>query len=278
MHAPIVTPAGTPWHRISVQEYGPPMEIAEHIDVLDDEGRRFLDAATTAGLGTAVPRCPGWAAVDLMRHLGGVHRWATKVVAERLTAPEQARALYDVEQSNAPHDDVAQWFAEGHAALVEALRGGSADDDFWRFSRVAPSSLAFWARRQAHETAIHRVDADEAGRAAGAPFAARFAADGIDELFEVFVSRRREPIEPEQTFLAVADDVDRRWHITLGASGVVPITQPDAVPGGADMSVSGSADALYRLLWNRLDETSPQIHVAGDLSVLTTWQATVAVD
>lgn len=253
------------------------MEIAEHIDVLDDEGRRFLDAATTAGLGTSVPRCPGWVVADLVRHLGGIHRWATKVVSERLATPAEGWALYDAEQSGAPADDLEQWFAAGHAALLQALRDGSPDDDYWRFSRTAPSALAFWARRQAHETAIHRVDADEAGRAAGAPFAARFGADGIDELFDVFVARRRDPIEPEQTFLAVADDVARRWHITLGAAGVVGITEPDAVPGGAHMSISGSADALYRLFWNRLDEASPQIHVAGDRTPLRTWQATVTV-
>jgi uncharacterized protein (TIGR03083 family) len=253
------------------------MEIAEHIDVLDDEGRRFLDAATTAGFGTPVPRCPGWGVADLVRHLGGIHRWATKVVTQRLATPAEGWALYDVEQADAPSEDLERWFAAGHATLVQALRDGSPGDDYWRFSRSAPSSLAFWARRQAHETAIHRVDADEAGRAAGTPFGARFAADGIDELFAVFASRRRDPVEPEQTFLAVADDLARRWHITLGASGVVTITEPDAVPGGADMSVSGSADALYRLLWNRLDATSPQIHLSGDRTVLQTWQAAVAV-
>jgi uncharacterized protein (TIGR03083 family) len=277
MHRSIVTRRQRPVRAISMQEYGPAMEIAQHIDVVDDEGRRFLDAATIAGLGSEVRRCPGWTVADLVRHLGGVHRWATKVIAERVAAPEEARAIYEVEQSNGPRDDVVPWFAEGHAALVDALRNGSPDDDFWRFSRKAPNSLAFWARRQAHETAIHRVDADEAGRAAGAPFPARFAADGIDELFEVFLSRRRDPIEPEQTFLAAADDLDRRWHVTLGAAGVVAITDPDAVPGGADMTVSGSADALYRLFWNRLDETSSQIRLAGDTTPFATWQATVTV-
>ena len=253
------------------------MEIGEHIDILDEEGRRFLDAATAAGLGAAVPRCPGWTVTDLMRHLGAVHRWAAKVVTERVATPDEGWALYDAEQSNAPHAGVVAWFAEGHAALVDALRKGSPADDYWRFSRKAPSSLAFWARRQAHETAIHRVDADDAGRAAGAPFAPRFGADGIDELLEVFASRRRDPIEPVQTFLAVAEDLSRRWHITLGAAGVVAVSEPDAVPGGADMSMSGSADALYRLFWNRLDETSAQIRIAGDPTPLRTWQATVAV-
>src|SRR5262249_60086760 len=63
----------------------------------------------------------------------------------------------------------------------------------WTFLE-APSPVAFWARRQAHETAIHRVDADQAAAGAGkagggAPFTPRFAADGIDELIMGFVGR-----------------------------------------------------------------------------------------
>src|SRR5262249_53658636 len=53
------------------------------------------------------------------------------------------------------------WFREGHAALVQALSVAGPDLNCWAFL-AAPSPLAFWARRQAHETAIHRVDAGQA--------------------------------------------------------------------------------------------------------------------
>lgn len=252
------------------------MEIEDYIVAVDDEGQRFLDAAMTAGLAATVPACAGWSVSDLVRHLGAVHRWAGRIVAERLGSGGEVSI--EEEEAGAPGDDqVLEWYADGHARLVDALRHGSPDDDFWRFSRHAPNSLTFWARRQAHETAIHRVDADDAGRAAGSPFPARFAADGIDELYAVFVSRRRSHTEPARTMLLAADDIDRRWHLTLGSDGVVMTTEPDVIPGGAELTVGASADALYRLLWNRIRPDSPQVRLAGDLIALDTWRSTIAI-
>lgn len=37
--------------------------------------------ATSSGLDSAVPTCPGWTVRDLVVHQGGVHRWATDVLA-----------------------------------------------------------------------------------------------------------------------------------------------------------------------------------------------------
>lgn len=45
------------------------MDVGERIDALRREGRLLVDAA--------VRTCPGWVVRDLVRHLGGVHRWAT---------------------------------------------------------------------------------------------------------------------------------------------------------------------------------------------------------
>ena len=56
-------------------------------------------------------------------------------------------------------------YRDGHAALVAALRDADPDLECATFM-PAPSPLAFWARRQAHETAIHRYDAQSAAAAA----------------------------------------------------------------------------------------------------------------
>src|SRR6204780_1534249 len=66
----------------------------------------------------------------------------------------------------------------------------------------APSPLAFWARRQAHEPAIHRADAESAAGDV-TPFPAVFAADGIDELLVCFASRGGVP--------GPQDQVKGRW-------------------------------------------------------------------
>src|SRR5260370_27003394 len=66
-----------------------------------------------------------------------------------------------------PADDVLlDWFRDGHASLVRALAAADPDLKCWTFM-AAPSPLVFWARRQSHETAIHRVDTQQAAAAAG---------------------------------------------------------------------------------------------------------------
>jgi hypothetical protein len=40
--------------------------------------------AVTAETAPLVPSCPGWSVSDLIMHLGGVHRFLTRIIGERL--------------------------------------------------------------------------------------------------------------------------------------------------------------------------------------------------
>jgi uncharacterized protein (TIGR03083 family) len=180
-----------------------------------------------ADLGAPVRTCPGWTVRDLVRHLGGVHRWATGFVRGEGRQPKDG----DLEE------------------LVRALAGASPDLETWTFLD-APSPLAFWARRQAHETAIHRVDAESAiDRITG--FSTPFAVDGIDELLLRFVARGGPelPVDRDRTLLVEATDVDRRWRVTFTPSGFR--TAGDGGAGSADTLIRASASDLYLGLWNR---------------------------
>ncbi len=165
------------------------MEIAEHVDTLRRQGELLADAAERAGLDATVPPCPPWQVRDLLRHTGYVHRWAARHVTECpdhiLDGPPEEEML----RGGAPDPELLDWFRAGHAALVEALTTADPALECATFM-PAPSSLAFWARRQAHETAIHRADAESAaGKIPEYP--AEFAADGIDELITGFGRRRK---------------------------------------------------------------------------------------
>jgi hypothetical protein len=61
------------------------MKITEHIDALQREGQLLADAATRTELDTPIPTCPDWRMRDLVRHVGGVHRWATGYVGDNRT-------------------------------------------------------------------------------------------------------------------------------------------------------------------------------------------------
>jgi uncharacterized protein (TIGR03083 family) len=252
------------------------MEIPTHIDALRTEGERMVAAAGVADAGAAVPTCPEWTVRDLIRHTGGVHRWATGFVAEGRTEPSPA-GLEEAAGTGPTDEDLAGWFGHGCADLVRALAAAPDDLQCWTFL-AAPSPRAMWARRQAHETTVHRVDAE---LAAGLPPTACtpvFAADGIDELLVLFVPRRGAKLRTESpACLAVrCTDVDASWLLRMDPDGVTT-TPMSSIEGGADAActVSGTAGDLYLALWNRTGARN--LTVEGDRSVLDRFSGVVRI-
>ena len=247
------------------------MEIAEHIEALQREGGLLAAAAARAGMDAAVPTCPEWCLRDLVHHIGNVHRWAAWNVSHpspRPMADEHEATVF----GTWPDDDarLVDWFSEGHAALVETLRAAPPDVAAWSFL-PAPSPLAFWARRQAHETAIHRADAESATGPIS-PVRADFAADGLDELLLCFAARNRSlPVETERTLALQSSDGGGDWLARLGPGGIVTTRER----GAAECTVRGPASDLYLLLWNRRERDG--LEVVGDAAPLDLWRETVRI-
>lgn len=122
-----------------------------------------------------------------------------------------------------------------------------------------------WARRQAHETAVHRFDAENAvGTASG--FDPIFAADGIDELVAGFAPRGKKfPVATTRTMVVQTSDTDDSWHLTIGPDGITTVSGD----GPADVTLTGEASDLYLVLWNRV--TDSRITVQGDGELLDDW-------
>jgi uncharacterized protein (TIGR03083 family) len=252
------------------------MEITEHIDMLRRQGELLADAAERAGLDAAVPPCPPWQVKDLLRHTGYVHRWAARHITERpgqvIDGPPEAEILC----AGAADPELLDWFRAGHAALAETLAGADPALECATFM-AAPSALAFWARRQAHETAIHRADAESA-TGTTPEYPAEFAADGIDELIMGFGRRRKyqPPAGAEGGRLRVAaTDTGDTWSVEAHEGRLQPRRGPGAADAGC--TVSGTASGLYLYLWNRLDAGRAGVTVTGDDALLASWQASVRV-
>ena len=242
------------------------METAEHLTRLREEGELFVEAATAAGLDAPVPTCPGWQVRDLVQHLGGVHRWTTSYILTGNPNPSHERG--DAQYFAAIGDgDLFRAYRSAHAVLVEALVAAPPDLACWAFL-PAPSPLAFWTRRQAHETTIHRVDAEIA---AGSPSAcqAGFSADGIDELLNGFFSRARGRLvcNPAVALAVRTTDTGDAWTIRIEPER--RLVTPGA--GDADCTVSGTAADLYLLLWNRRTPDR-RFSVQGNHRVLDLWR------
>lgn len=251
------------------------LPLADHLSTLAAEADRLAALIHDAtDLGAAVPTCPEWTLRELVAHQGEVHRWATDTV----TGVWDSMADSDrADRIAAPMDPaLGRWFADGADRLLAAL--AAAPDSLVTpvFLVDAPSARMFWARRQANETTVHRVDALAAtlGRwptAAEAGIATERAVDGIDELLTGFLPRPRTKLRSDEPFtLAVApSDTDRRWVIAVSDSP--PVTETSDV--SADVTFIGTAAEVYLGLWNRGDELT----AVGRDGVLDQWREQVRV-
>jgi uncharacterized protein (TIGR03083 family) len=261
--------------RVTTPAYGG-YDVPGYIAALRREGELLAAAAERAGMAAAVPSCPGWAVRDLLKHTGYVHRWATGFVAHRLARPSGGASEEEVLSQGPGDAGLPGWFREGHAALVRALSEAPPDLDSWAFL-AAPSPLAFWARRQAHETAIHRVDAEQAaGQASGSAFEPAFAADGVDELIMGFLARNISRggwpgLDGSLAIHAADGAASAAWLVAGGASE--PGVSRGTGPAGCD--VTGQARDLYLTLWNR--RPADGLQVTGDPGILAAFARTLQI-
>jgi uncharacterized protein (TIGR03083 family) len=233
------------------------LRVADFLEVLDHEGRLLAAAADAVGPGADVPPCPGWRVRDLVRHLGAVHRWAAALVADRATTPPP---LGDPPER--ADDELVSWYRDSHRLVLDTLAAAPADLECWTFHAAPnPSPLAFWARRQAHETAVHRYDAESARGGEPSPVGRHFAVDGIDELLRGFHARERSRLRVR----AVDAGPDAVWTVRLTAGPAMTVR---AAEGEAEAELSGPAEQLYLALWNRT--AIPR--VTGDPALAALWR------
>ncbi|MFE9450378.1 maleylpyruvate isomerase family mycothiol-dependent enzyme [Streptomyces sp. NPDC006739] len=248
------------------------MKTAEFLETLDREGALLAAAADAAGTGARVPTCPDWRVRDLLRHTGAVHRWAAGFVAEGLTAP---RPLGDPPELDGP--ELVSWYRDSHRRLVDTLAAAPADVECWTFLPApSPSPLAFWTRRQAHETTVHRYDAESARGGAASAIDPDFAVDGIDELLLGFHARPKSRVRTERPrvlrvrALGADGDGDAVWTVRLSDE---PLVATRGTSDEAEVELAGPADRLYLALWNR----EPLPRVTGDPALADLWRETSGV-
>ncbi|GAA3638527.1 uncharacterized protein (TIGR03083 family) [Lentzea atacamensis] len=229
---------------------------------IEKQASLMRSAAVEAGQDAAVPPCPEWTVLDLVRHQAAVHSWAAKAIA---TAPEAG--LPEWPKPPQEFDEALTWWDNELSVLLSRLRDTPADRPAWTFDGT--NRAGWWARRQAHETSIHRLDAE---LAAGHDvptllFDSEFAADGIDEFLTVMVPRQLQKgrrISGTGRLLVHAADAGRTWEarLTEGEPLVVTAVHDSAID--SDATLAGTADAIYRRLWGRPSHAI----VSGDESLL----------
>ena len=220
------------------------------LSVLVQETAQVERLVRNADLTAPVASCPGWTVYDLVTHLGAVHRWAAAATRTASHGPVPADPP---EPQGLDGKALARWYAAGADQLLEALSG---DPDRSCWTLAEPRTVAFWRRRQLHETVLHRWDLEIAlGRPSRVD--AEVALDGIDEVLTVMLPRQVRLRRLEESLLWVrlrVDGHDRALALSAGRS-----PRPVA-------TVAADAVTILLLLWGRLGLDS--VSVDGDREAL----------
>jgi uncharacterized protein (TIGR03083 family) len=233
------------------------VESTEYLDAIRTESAALVAAAESAGLDARVPSCPDWSVADLLGHIGTVQRWAGGIVERRATEPEYPT---DVGRPTDPAA-LAEWVRAGSDRLVEVLAATPPSTELWTFA--GPGPAGFWFRRQAHEVALHRVDAELASGPIS-PMDAALARDGIDEFLDVVVSfrLRARMVGTGETVHLHRTDGEGEWLVRLGPDG----PEIERAHAKGDVAARGSASDLLLVMRSRIEPSA--VEVFGDGGVL----------
>jgi uncharacterized protein (TIGR03083 family) len=233
------------------------MDIDQEIARVRHEGEALARAAEAGPLTSPVPGCPGWDVEALLRHIGDVHRWAATIVGER--SPQRVQRDFE---GPADAGELLVWYLEGCVALAGVLEATSPDESFW-FWGPAPNAHAFWARRQANETAIHRCDAESA-RGPITPLTPVDALDALDEWLGLATRRASAPEGEGRILRLVPTDGTQTWSVILGEHVEVTTDR-----GRGHCEVRGAASDVY--LWSMNRRGTEGMSISGDESLLQVW-------
>lgn len=236
-----------------------------YVESLRADAAGLLDAARAAAPDAPVPGCPEWTTMDLVWHIGEVHRFWATIAAGSLAEPP---ADWPPKR---PATDAEIWaFADESARrVVDALAAADPDAAVWTWCEGGDD--AGWViRRMAQETAVHRVDAEQT---AGQDFRleAALAADGIDEFLCFFYpyTVREGDAPTDGTVHLHCTDTDGEW--TIAPDGTVTTEHAKG-----DAALRGPAHDLLMALWRRAGLDA--VEIFGDRALAERFVASTTND
>jgi uncharacterized protein (TIGR03083 family) len=247
------------------------MEPSRYLACLAADYGDLRDAVAAVEPTTTVPSCPGWTVADLVVHVARVYLHKAAIIRT------------GEEPDPWPPPGLAQPAQIGEPPL--ALLGRAYGELRAEFRAHEPATtvptwfgpdqtVAFWIRRMAQETAIHRIDAELAARLPVTPVPGDLAADGVDEVLKRMLAYSSQEwpedfAEMEGGHLAAEDGQDA-IAISVGRQAwtIRPSPRLVVVEDGGHRDprvlIQGPPGAVLRWLWGRADDDAGGIELAGD--------------
>jgi uncharacterized protein (TIGR03083 family) len=238
------------------------MESARYREWLAADFARLRAAAVIVTGDPPVPHCPGWRMSDLLTHLGDVYQHKVESM-RRGRFPEPWPPEPTGEE---PLVRLDRAFAD----LLAEINARPVDERTAHWFEPDPT-VGCLLRRMAHETVVHRIDAEATAGLPATPVPDGLALDGVDEVLEIvlgYLSHRWPeafadlPAEGDLPPVRVQAG-DRGWLVTPTAKGVTVVSGGS---GPVAATVAGSPQPMLLWLWGRGDDTA--VSITGDLSAL----------
>lgn len=243
--------------------------MIDYLSVIRDNAVALAESVRSAGLDAPVPTCPDWTAGDLAEHVMGVHTWVEATVRTRSREYLDRSTMPPPVPVSDGVDAVCIGVQERAGALVSTLSSVDPDDAVWNWSVNQPHVAAFWPRRMAQETVIHRADADSAlGTPTHVP--TEVAVDGIDELLTVFLPARAAyagDVSLGGSLHVHTEDGGGEWLVQCEGKEC-SVTREHAK---GDAALRGPASELLLVLWKRLPLGA--VESFGDDAVIQAWRS-----
>ena len=227
------------------------MDEQRFLECLEADFTRLRDVVEGA-VDAPVPTCPGWTGADLARHVAEVYLHKTETMRRGNwpapwppELPDPLTALDDAYRRL-----VGEFAARDMAGKALTWYGPD-------------QTVGFWLRRMAHETVIHRLDAELAAGVDHDPVPADLAEDGIDELLVCFLAYASE-VDPDEVAEYLADCDGRTVQVATEGAGWQVQLGPDVVTvergeSDAEAAVLGEPDAVLRWVWRRAGDDEVQL-------------------
>ena len=240
------------------------MDDSRYLECLSADYGDLRDAATAVEFTAPVPSCPGWTMSDLVFHVAEVYLHKVTLMRTEQAPPEWPPPGLAAEP---PLALLGRTYGELRAEF-SAREPGSAALTWYE----PDQTVAFWIRRMAQETVVHRIDAELAAGLRVTPVPADLAVDGVDEVLTRMlaygsVAWPEEFAEMEGEHLAADGGQDT---ITVAAGRTAWTVRPsprhvvveDGVGDHPRVVVEGAPDLLLRWLWGRAGDDA--VRLTGD--------------
>lgn len=247
------------------------LEFPVLLRLIDERSIAFRAAVMSApGLELQVPTCPEWTLLDLVQHLGEVHRyWAAVVNAGPAAAPPAKSASEGVEAAPREREALLAWSAASTQQLLGALREAGPDRGCWTWwgASESPQTSGAVARHQLQEITVHTYDA-QITLDAPQPLPGEAALDGVDEFLSTCCAWTA-PWPHEAAAVDFHATEGRSWRLSLSADGArtsrlptpstMPATAAGEGPDAAAASARGTAGEVVLALYGRIPIDSLQL-------------------